>query len=260
MEERKANWTDANISLLVDLVTDGERWAIIRGKFSPSLTIQSKQKVWMEITERVNSSSSCLRTLKDVKKKWQDIQSHTKKKEATRKTEMKRTGGGPPPSELKAWEEKIIGVLSNEILSGIEGGVDSLDTDSNKSGVGSTCMSGKRNFDEMIEDFEDPFSDSKRLSLISNESTMTTTCEADFLSTGEGSKKQRCIKKDVGNTTENAVKDRILQIEENKLRIMKERLSIEKKKLSVLEDYIAWCKNQATTPSVSPVIKGLIEF
>lgn len=57
-----------------------------------------------------------------------------------------------------------------------------------------------------------------------------------------------------------AVKDRILQIEENKLRIMKERLSIEKKKLSVLEDYIAWCKNQATTPSVSPVIKGLIEF
>nr|XP_022308062.1 myb-related transcription factor, partner of profilin-like [Crassostrea virginica] len=160
MEERKANWTDANISLLVDLVTDGtERWAIIRGKFSPSLTIQSKQKVWMEITERVNSSSSCLRTLKDVKKKWQDIQSHTKKKEATRKTEMKRTGGGPPPSELKAWEEKIIGVLSNEILSGIEGGVDSLDTDN-----------------EMIEDFEDPFSDSKRLSLISNERTMTTTC------------------------------------------------------------------------------------
>nr|XP_022303837.1 uncharacterized protein LOC111111261 [Crassostrea virginica] len=69
-----------------------------------------------------------------------------KKKEATRKTEMKRTGGGPPPSELKAWEEKIIGVLSNEILSGIEGGVDSLDTDSNKSGVESTCMSGKRNF------------------------------------------------------------------------------------------------------------------
>ena len=57
-----------------------------------------------------------------------------------------------------------------------------------------------------------------------------------------------------------AVKDRILQIEENKLRIMKERLSIEKKKLSVLEDYIAWCKNQATIPSVSPVIKGLIGF
>ena len=36
MEERKANWTDANISLLVDLVTDGERWAIIRGKLPGS--------------------------------------------------------------------------------------------------------------------------------------------------------------------------------------------------------------------------------
>ena len=44
MEERKVNWTDANISLLVDLVTDDERWAIIRGKFSPTLTIQSNKK------------------------------------------------------------------------------------------------------------------------------------------------------------------------------------------------------------------------
>ena len=32
--------------------------------------------------------------------------------------------------------------------------------------------------------------------------------EADFLSTGEGSKKQRCIKKDVGNTTESKSLDR----------------------------------------------------
>ena len=52
-----------------------------------------------------------------------------------------------------------------------------------------------------------------------------------------------------------AVKDRILQIEENKLRIMKERLSIEKKKLSVLEDYISWSVSYThlTLPTICSV-------
>uniref|UniRef100_A0A8W8J4U5 Myb-like domain-containing protein n=1 Tax=Magallana gigas TaxID=29159 RepID=A0A8W8J4U5_MAGGI len=81
---RKANWTEESISILVDLVTDPERWAVIRGKFSQSLNVQKKQRVWEEIVEKVNAtcSSACVRTVKDVKKKWQDIQSHTKKEEA----------------------------------------------------------------------------------------------------------------------------------------------------------------------------------
>lgn len=33
---------------------------------------------------RINASSTCQRTVKDVKKKWQDLQSHTKKKETNR--------------------------------------------------------------------------------------------------------------------------------------------------------------------------------
>ena len=57
-----------------------------------------------------------------------------------------------------------------------------------------------------------------------------------------------------------AVKDRFIQLEEEKLKIMKEQLSIEKKKLCILEDYVAWRKQQGHSPSVSPVIKGLIEF
>ncbi|XP_022320722.1 uncharacterized protein LOC111122966 [Crassostrea virginica] len=269
MEERKANWTEESVNILVDSITDAERWAIIRGKFGPSLTIQSKQKMWMEIAERVNSSSSCLRTVKDVKKKWQDIQSQTKKKEANRKSEMRKTGGGPHPSELKPWEEKIVAVLSSEVISGVEGGYDSLDTDDHISGT-SVGLGEKRKLDEMIliEGFEVPISESKRPSscATSNEPerfvqqfvpscTRTTTC-------GEGSsKRQRYIKKDVvGNSSEYAVKDRIIQLEEEKLKIMKEQLSIEKKKLCILEDYVAWRKQQGHSPSVSPVIKGLIEF
>lgn len=145
---RKANWNESSVSLLVDLVTDPERWAVIRGKFSPSLTIQKKQRVWEEIAERINASSTCMRNLKDVKKKWQDLQSHTKKKEASRKLDLKKTGGGPPPPELKCWEQKIISVLSNDVISGVEGGFDSLDTASLSTDTGTLCgkESSKRRY------------------------------------------------------------------------------------------------------------------
>ena len=44
MDERKANWSDASISLLVDFVTDGEQWAIIHGKFLQSFALLYKAR------------------------------------------------------------------------------------------------------------------------------------------------------------------------------------------------------------------------
>lgn len=40
--------------------------------------------------------------------KWHDISCATKKKEASRRKEMRATGGGPaPPDDLKAWERLV---------------------------------------------------------------------------------------------------------------------------------------------------------
>ena len=57
---------------------------------------------------RVNSvnPSAIKSQVVDIKKKWKDIQSLAKKKEATRLQEASRTGGGPPPQDdLKSWEK-----------------------------------------------------------------------------------------------------------------------------------------------------------
>ncbi|XP_061186964.1 uncharacterized protein LOC133195107 [Saccostrea echinata] len=225
MEERKANWSEASINLLVDLVADAERWAIIRGKFGPSLTIQTKQRAWFEITERVNSCFSCVRSVKDVKKKWQDIQSHTKKKAANRKSEMKKTGGGSPPPELKPWEEKIVAVLSNDIISGVEGGYESLSVISPMDDCIQEC-SKKRKYDEPLEGCDAPSIDiNKPLQSVGEDvSEIMSTC------TNGDRPINKKKKKDVENFTVSAVKDRLLEIEEEKLKIMKEHLAIEKKK------------------------------
>lgn len=53
------------------------------------------------------------RDINDCKKKWHDISCATKKKEASRRKEMRATGGGPaPPDDLKAWE-RLVSIMYN---------------------------------------------------------------------------------------------------------------------------------------------------
>lgn len=62
----------------------------------------------------------------DVKKKWQDLSSQIKKREAERRRGLHATGGGPSVlvEELKSWERKIVGTISKSSLEGVPGGVD----------------------------------------------------------------------------------------------------------------------------------------
>jgi hypothetical protein len=55
----------------------------------------------------INTCSIDCTSIKDVKKKWQDLQSHTRRKEVVRKREAVKTGAGPKPPELKDEEEKV---------------------------------------------------------------------------------------------------------------------------------------------------------
>lgn len=52
---------------------------------------------------------SCIaRTVAECKKKWQDVQGTTKKKEAARRANARATGGGPPPvCNLRPWESAV---------------------------------------------------------------------------------------------------------------------------------------------------------
>jgi hypothetical protein len=44
----------------------------------------------------------------ECKKKWQDVQGTTKKREAARRANARATGGGPPPvSDLRPWESAV---------------------------------------------------------------------------------------------------------------------------------------------------------
>ncbi|XP_061164451.1 nuclear apoptosis-inducing factor 1-like [Saccostrea echinata] len=121
---RKPNWTDIEMDVLMEAYCNSIR--IIRGKFSPSITSDAKKRAWEEITERVNAVAvSCNRTLDETKKKIQDSLSSVKKKEAFRKREASRTGGGPCSEVIfKPWEVTLLGTIPQEIIHGLEGAAD----------------------------------------------------------------------------------------------------------------------------------------
>ncbi|XP_052677538.1 uncharacterized protein LOC128158646 [Crassostrea angulata] len=124
--KRKPNWSNEEIEVLVQGVTDNIR--LIKGKFTPSITNEAKNRCWVEITSQVNAvnCSNFEREVCDVKKKWQDLSSQIKKREAEKRRVLHATGGGPGVlvEELKSWEQKIVGTISKSSLEGVSGGVD----------------------------------------------------------------------------------------------------------------------------------------
>ncbi|XP_065924971.1 nuclear apoptosis-inducing factor 1-like [Magallana gigas] len=95
------------VEVLVDAV--GTNYKILYGKFSPCLTNNMKTMAWESVTEKVIIVSlQCTRGVMEVLKKWQDMQSVVKKKEAQRRKNLTQTAGGPSQLPmLKPWEEKM---------------------------------------------------------------------------------------------------------------------------------------------------------
>lgn len=201
-----------------------------------------------------------------MKKKWQDLQSYTKKKEANRKSELKKTGGGPAPPELKCWERKIVSVLSNDVICGVEGGFDSLDSSSGA--VHSFQMSQCNIKYDEVDIEPEMVEEAPTLSgfCLSNEASKTSVSKdrqpqaLGISSSGDSAKRRRTVP--VNNTSsENiSLQQRIEQIEEEKLEVMRCNLQVEKRKLKLMEQYVHWrmeSRAEYSTPSVSPVIRGL---
>ncbi|KAL5009733.1 hypothetical protein ScPMuIL_012038 [Solemya velum] len=123
--KRKPNWTIDECTLLATLVN--ERKHIIRGKLSPSLTSAMKKECWKSIMQRLNASTIVPRSAEEIEKKWHNILSSSKTELSSHKKSSMGTGGGPPHKSLSPLAEAVQSVLGedSEVISGIEGGIDS---------------------------------------------------------------------------------------------------------------------------------------
>ena len=93
-KKKSCNFTKVEIETLCEEVES--KRDILFACFSGTITKSLKDSAWAEIADKVSAvNSGEIRPPKSVKKKWQDMMSSAKRKEACRRREMAATGGGP---------------------------------------------------------------------------------------------------------------------------------------------------------------------
>ena len=87
---RNINWTSIEKDIIVEQCS--KQAAVLHGAISCHLTMAMKNKVWEEITSKVNAAGGANRTLDQVKTKWKNLRSRSVEKVRDFKRESTKTG------------------------------------------------------------------------------------------------------------------------------------------------------------------------
>ncbi|KAM7307003.1 nuclear apoptosis-inducing factor 1-like [Ixodes scapularis] len=119
---RMPNFTESEITALVDGYEENK--IAIEAKGDGPHGSQAKRRAWERITATLFAVSGIRREVADVKKKWADYKSANKICGAAVRRSQNATGGGPGEPDLTEAEERVIGLLREDALVGIEGAFD----------------------------------------------------------------------------------------------------------------------------------------
>ncbi|XP_078538295.1 t-SNARE domain-containing protein 1-like [Lissotriton helveticus] len=130
--KRKLKFSSMELQVLVEEVVKVHHRLF--GKQSLTVPESTKRKIWLEILDKVNAVGVTTRVTEDLKKRFYDLRSLTKKKLADRHKQSQKTGGGkntaPPLTDL---EELVATTLEAESVHGL-GEVDSSAQSAKKKG------------------------------------------------------------------------------------------------------------------------------
>lgn len=126
--KRSPNFTEEEISLLVELVTEEENFKVLKQEGGDLDFNKRKKGVWVTITNSLNAVCKNGREKKQITEKWSQLVGAAKKTYRAHKRYADGTGGGPAPPEPRAHVKRIIelyadtakfnGVIEEEIGEG----------------------------------------------------------------------------------------------------------------------------------------------
>ncbi|XP_041912501.1 nuclear apoptosis-inducing factor 1-like [Alosa sapidissima] len=109
-KRRAFNFSQDELEALVQAVED--RKHLLFGKFSMTVTSQSKDRHWKEVADSVSAVCGMLRTVESTKKKWSSLASDAKIRGVLQRRDQAKTGAGlPEVKPLTSQEEKILAVM-----------------------------------------------------------------------------------------------------------------------------------------------------
>ena len=119
-KKRKLNFTVAEIDTLTSKVH--ENLDVLQSKLTNATTNQRKNKIWDNMTKEINAIGVASRTTSEIKEKWKNLTSSARKMFADVNRQMRKTGGGPPPKEPTAVQERIIKIFEDTpLFTGLHG-------------------------------------------------------------------------------------------------------------------------------------------
>ena len=122
-KKRKAGFKAEEMSNLIEEIERNQ--SIIFSRFKGAHTNKEKTKLWEEIAQKITAVSRVRRGGTDVRKKWQDFASLSKRKAAAVRASLSQTGGGPSSATpLTPEEDRAIQIMGVTSTDGITGGVD----------------------------------------------------------------------------------------------------------------------------------------
>lgn len=122
-KKRKPNFTNEEVEAITKGYADHK--GIIEGKFSAGITNCKKTLAWKLICDKVNGVGGHGRNWLEVKTKYKNLYSDTKKILANNKVEIKKTGGGPANlTQLSEIQIQISSNIPKIAIEGISGGID----------------------------------------------------------------------------------------------------------------------------------------
>ncbi|KAK0156624.1 t-SNARE domain-containing protein 1 [Merluccius polli] len=123
--KRSKNFSKQELEVLVEEVV--VRKKLLMGKLDNiSVTAENKKRAWAKVAQSVSSVGGMERDAVAIKRKWADVKSLVKKKAAERSREIKKTGGGTSSIKLEALEERVLEVIGESLVDGVQGGVDRI--------------------------------------------------------------------------------------------------------------------------------------
>ena len=124
---KSANYSPKEMEVLVTNVR--EHKAELFGSFTNTITHSLKERLWDEITQKMNAVGKSVRTVKLVKKKWSDMTSRARNKAAALKRHRNTTGKGgcvDPGDVLTPLEQQVVDIVGERAVTGHEDGLDTM--------------------------------------------------------------------------------------------------------------------------------------
>ena len=151
---RKLKFTDNEVNRLLDLIE--VNYGVIKSKFSDQVTLRRKNECWKGICTKINAISPCIRTVEELKKRWDDMQGRSKKKANKARAEDSKTGNLPREEGtgdkhyLTERDRRVIGMMGTTKVYGIDGGFDTAEPDAIPPPVKKSKVEETRHFKKTI--------------------------------------------------------------------------------------------------------------